>query len=123
MIFFDFFQEKKKIKYYDSGDCNNGVMELIAEVIHRGVRHLEVDMPPNAINLMPKYVYVSKTLVSLKLVNVALENPKFAVSLPKLKIMHLNNMCYMNQEGLLIIKRLILASPLLEDLTFVRHFD
>ncbi|XP_023637561.1 putative F-box/FBD/LRR-repeat protein At5g44950 [Capsella rubella] len=79
ITFVDFCQEKKKVRYNDSIDCNDGVTDLIAEVIHRGVQHLEADMfelrPRHVINLMPKYVYVSKTLVSLKLANVGLENP------------------------------------------------
>ncbi|XP_023637565.1 putative F-box/FBD/LRR-repeat protein At5g44950 [Capsella rubella] len=115
--------QRFNIKYIDSIDGNNGVMDLISEVIHRGVQHLEADMcetmqQGGVISLMPKYLYVSKTLVSLKLVNVGLENPRFVASLPNLKMMHLKNIYYKNQYGLLIIKMLILASPLLEDLTF-----
>ncbi|EOA14791.1 hypothetical protein CARUB_v10028091mg [Capsella rubella] len=123
ITFLDFSQEKKRVRYIDSIDGNNGVMDLISEVIHRGVQHLEADMcetmqQGGVISLMPKYLYVSKTLVSLKLVNVGLENPRFVASLPNLKMMHLKNIYYKNQYGLLIIKMLILASPLLEDLTF-----
>lgn len=70
---------------------------------------------------MPKYMYVSKTLVSLKLVNVGLESPKFDISLPSLKTMHLENIFY-EGNGLLIMERLLLASPVLEDLTMVSHF-
>lgn len=83
-------------------------MKWIAKVVHRGVEHLDVEtdmsiieyldvehgMSPPAIDLMPKYMYVSKTLVSLKLVNVGLENTKFVVSLPCLKIMHLEKIYY-----------------------------
>ncbi|EOA14454.1 hypothetical protein CARUB_v10027663mg [Capsella rubella] len=117
ITFVDFCQEKKKVRYNDSIDCNDGVTDLIAEVIHRGVQHLEADMfelrPRHVINLMPKYVYVSKTLVSLKLANVGLENPcRFVPSLPNLKMMHLQNIYYENQDGLLIITRLISASLL-----------
>lgn len=124
IVFFDFFQETKKIRYYDSMDGNKRVLDLIAEVVHRGVQHLDVetDMPQGAIDFMPKYVYVSKELVSLKLVNVGLENPKFVVSLPRLKVMHLENIRSFKDCGLLTLKRLISASTILQDLTFVRHF-
>ncbi|XP_010445831.1 PREDICTED: F-box/FBD/LRR-repeat protein At5g44980 [Camelina sativa] len=122
ITFLDFSQEKKKVRYHDSKDSNNGVMDLIAEVIHRRVQHLEANMcdimPQGAINFMPKYVYVSKTLVSLNLANVGLENPKFVASLPKLKMMHLQHIYYENKGGLLIIKKLVSASPLLEVITF-----
>ncbi|KAG7568232.1 FBD domain [Arabidopsis thaliana x Arabidopsis arenosa] len=122
----------KKIKNDDSiNDCNKRVMEWITEVVHRGVQHLDVEavgiiqshpgfnniMYSPSVDFMPKYVYVSKTLVSLKLVNVGLEDPKFVVSLPSLKIMHLENISYKNHGGLLIIKMLVSASPVLEDLT------
>ncbi|CAH8263896.1 unnamed protein product [Arabidopsis lyrata] len=123
---------KKILKNDDSiDDCNKRVMEWITEVVHRGVQHLDVEavgiiqshpgfnniMYSPSVDFMPKYVYVSKTLVSLKLVNVGLEDPKFVVSLPSLKIMHLENIYYKSHGGLLIIKMLISASPVLEDLT------
>ncbi|XP_020882965.1 putative F-box/FBD/LRR-repeat protein At5g44950 [Arabidopsis lyrata subsp. lyrata] len=122
----------KILKNDDSiDDCNKRVMEWITEVVHRGVQHLDVEavgiiqshpgfnniMYSPSVDFMPKYVYVSKTLVSLKLVNVGLEDPKFVVSLPSLKIMHLENIYYKSHGGLLIIKMLISASPVLEDLT------
>ncbi|EFH55351.1 hypothetical protein ARALYDRAFT_481654 [Arabidopsis lyrata subsp. lyrata] len=118
-------------------DCNKRVMEWITEVVHRGVQHLDVEavgiiqshpgfnniMYSPSVDFMPKYVYVSKTLVSLKLVNVGLEDPKFVVSLPSLKIMHLENIYYKSHGGLLIIKMLISASPVLEDLTLEFSFS
>lgn len=129
---------KKILKNDDSiNDCSKRVMEWITEVVHRGVQHIDVEaagiiqshprfkstMYSPSVDFMPKYVYVSKTLVSLKLVNVGLEDPKFVVSLPSLKIMHLENISYKSHGGLLIIKMLISASPVLEDLTLVRRFD
>ncbi|KAL0717429.1 hypothetical protein Bca4012_066751 [Brassica carinata] len=81
-------------------------------------------------NIIPECVYVSKTLVSLKLVHIALKDPKFDVSLPCLKIMHLANnyfkrpddkvftiMDYLCGDGHLIMKKLISGSPVLENIT------
>jgi len=131
----------KKRKHDDSmDDCNKRVMEWIAEVVHGGVQHLDVDaktcgiiqshpdiykstMCSPSVDSMPKYVYVSKTVVSLKLVKVGHEDPKFVVSLPSLKMMHLENILYKNHGVLLIIKMLLSGSPVLEVLTLVRHFD
>lgn len=82
-------------------------------------------MSTRHVDFMPKYVYLSKTLMSLKLVSVGLENPKFIVSLPSLKTMHLEYIYYKSRGGLLIIKKLISASVVLEDLNLylVGHFD
>ncbi|CAN7040014.1 unnamed protein product [Brassica oleracea var. botrytis] len=126
------FLRKFKIRY-DSplrikrkrGDSNvkksgERVMEWIAEAIHRGVEHLDVVNETyirRAIDFMPKYLYVSKRLVSLSLVNVGLEEPKFEVSLPCLKSIHLDNVCYMGDDGLVITERLISGSPVLKTLT------
>ncbi|XP_018479484.1 putative F-box/FBD/LRR-repeat protein At5g44950 [Raphanus sativus] len=111
---------KFKIKYQKRSDvCSQRVMEWIDEVVHRQVQHLEVEKEMSEVktaDFMPKYLYVSKTLVSLKLVNVGLESPKFDISLPSLKTMHLENIFY-EGNGLLIMQRLLLASPVLEDLT------
>ncbi|EOA14516.1 hypothetical protein CARUB_v10027744mg [Capsella rubella] len=120
ITFLDFSQEIKKVRYIDSIFYKHGVRDLIAEAIHRGVQHLEAHlserMPRVTTYNMPECVYTSKTLVSLKLANVGLdEDPEFGASLPNLKMMHLTNIYY---NSLLIIKMLISASPLLEDLTF-----
>ncbi|VYS53694.1 unnamed protein product [Arabidopsis thaliana] len=97
-------------KHDDSmDDCNKRVMEWIAEVVHGGVQHLDIPCL--------KYVYVSKTVVSLKLVKVGHEDPKFVVSLPSRKMMHLENILYKNHGVLLIIKMLLSGSPVLEVLT------
>ncbi|KAF3485596.1 hypothetical protein F2Q69_00055392 [Brassica cretica] len=72
---------------------------------------------------MPLDVYKSKTLVSLKLVNVGLLKPEFVVSLPCLKIMHLEDIQYSDDDGSLIIQKLVSGCPVLEDLTLCRSFD
>lgn len=94
------------------------VMEWIAEAVHRGVKHLDVEDKASIIGFvfMPKYLYVSKTLVSLSLVNVGLESPKFEVSLPCLDSIHLDDVYYMGDDGLSIMERLISGSPVLKNL-------
>lgn len=71
---------------------------------------------------MPMNIYKSKTLVSLKLVNIGLENPKIVVSLPCLKIMHLEKIFYGTDDGPLIMEKLFSGCPFLEDLTVVKIF-
>ncbi|AED95179.1 unnamed protein product [Arabidopsis thaliana] len=94
----------------------------IATVVDRGIQHLDVtatDCPPWTIDFMPANICKSKTLVSLKLVNVGLDTPKFVVSLPCLKIMHLEDIFY----SPLIAENLISGCPVLEDLTIVRNHE
>ncbi|CAN7098020.1 unnamed protein product [Brassica rapa subsp. narinosa] len=130
------FLRKFKIKYDDSplrikrkrgsdyskkvNNTGKRVMEWVAEAVHRGVEHLDVVNETyirRAVDFMPKYLYVSKTLVSLSLVNVGLEDPKFEVSLPCLKSIYLDNVCYMGDDALVIMERLISGSPVLKTLT------
>ncbi|CAN6866857.1 unnamed protein product [Brassica oleracea] len=73
---------------------------------------------PRGLDIMPDCIYVSKTLVSLKLVQVGLEDPKFAVSLPCLKIMHGDFLCYcwnsykeyVTNDGRFVMENLISGS-------------
>lgn len=84
-----------KLKYcrctklgYDSSNS----LEWITQMVHRRVQHLDLENKYLCrLYIMPECVYVSKTLVSLKLVQIGLKDPKFDVSLPCLKIMHLAN--------------------------------
>ncbi|RID57245.1 hypothetical protein BRARA_F00637, partial [Brassica rapa] len=104
--------KRKRGSDYSKKVNNTGkrVMEWIAEAVHRGVEHLDVVnkiTSRRAIDFMPKYLYVSKTLVSLSLVNVGLEDPKF----------ELDNVCYMGDDALVIMERLISGSPVLKTLT------
>ncbi|KAG2267761.1 hypothetical protein Bca52824_062316 [Brassica carinata] len=114
----------RKRKRGDSKVTNSSgerVVEWISEAVHRGVEHLDVENETTSrravIDFVPKYLYVSKTLVSLSLVNVGLEGPKFKVSLPALKSIHLDNVRYMGADGLVIMERIISGSPVLENLT------
>ncbi|CAH8386701.1 unnamed protein product [Eruca vesicaria subsp. sativa] len=101
-------------------------LEWITQVVHRRVQHLDLQSRgvPRRLGILPQCVYVSKTLVSLKLVYIWLKDPKFDVSLPCLKIMHLENnyflrpnntgfaiMDYLCGDGHLIMKKLISGSP------------
>ncbi|XP_019087644.1 PREDICTED: putative F-box/FBD/LRR-repeat protein At2g05300 [Camelina sativa] len=61
---------------------------------------------------MPSSIYISETLVSLKLYQLTLVNAEF-VSLPCLKIFYLKDIVYPNEAT---FERLVSSSPVLEDL-------
>ncbi|WZZ87252.1 hypothetical protein YC2023_115831 [Brassica napus] len=93
-------------------------VKWVAEVFHRRVQHLDLE---NEL----------KTLVSLKLVRVGLKNLNYAVSLPCLKIMHLEGnyimsrdtfycIDYVRGDGRLVMENLISGSPVLENVTLRR---
>lgn len=115
--------EKFKIKYDECNVYLFGISELIATAINRGAQHLDVDTLgcPVTKDFMPLDIYKSKTLVSLKLVNVGMPNPEFVFSLPCLKIMHLEDILY-SKDDPLIMEKLISGCPVLEDLTVCRVF-
>ncbi|KAL1203400.1 putative F-box/FBD/LRR-repeat protein [Cardamine amara subsp. amara] len=100
------------------------LMELIGTVVNRGIQHLDITMLHcNRDDFIRQNIYKSKTLVSLKLVNVELKNPEFVVvSLPCLKIIKLEKVCY-GKDGALIVEKLISGCPVLEDLELIRPFD
>lgn len=104
--------------------CSDRLKEWIATAVDKGIQHLDFETknPLYLKDFMPMNIYKSKTLVSLKLVYVGLENPKFVVSLPCLKLMHLENIWYYN-DGPFIVEKLISGCPVLEDLTLVRIHD
>ncbi|KAL0748581.1 hypothetical protein Bca101_030583 [Brassica carinata] len=80
-------------------------------------RHKELENESSvrpSLDIMPGCIYLSKTLVSLKLVRVGLKNLNYAVSLPCLKIMHLEG------DGRLVMENLISGSPVLENVTLRR---
>ncbi|KAG7593623.1 hypothetical protein ISN45_Aa01g024120 [Arabidopsis thaliana x Arabidopsis arenosa] len=116
-----------KVNYDDNTVCTNSFVEWIATAVDRGVQHLDVETesPDDIIEFMPKNIYNSKTLVSLKLAKVGIvKHQDLDVSLPCLKIMHLKNVYY--KDGpLKIIEKLLLGCPVLEELTLVRgnYFD
>ncbi|CAH8278302.1 unnamed protein product [Arabidopsis lyrata] len=118
--------QKFKLKYenepYYYYYLSDRFVPWIATVVDRGIQHLDVTTTNNApmtIDFMPSNIFKSKTLVSLKLVNVGLDNPKFVVSLPCLKIMHLEDIFY----SPLIVEKLLSSCPVLEDLTIVRNHE
>ncbi|KAL1219004.1 putative F-box/FBD/LRR-repeat protein [Cardamine amara subsp. amara] len=126
------------------------LMELIGTVVDRGIQHLEVfiycltmhnlcgnfNLPvpgcrcyrcvsiyPGCRYYLPRQnIYNSKTLVSLKLLNVELPYPECAVSLPSLKIMTLSKVFY-DRDGPLILEKLISGCPVLEDLLLCLPYD
>ncbi|KAL1224000.1 putative F-box/FBD/LRR-repeat protein [Cardamine amara subsp. amara] len=109
-------QNFKLRQYYHFDRVN----ELIRTVVDRGIHHLDVTMIiTHRYDLIPQNIYKSKTLVSLKLENVVLKIPEFAVSLPCLKIMYLFNVCY-GKDGPLVVENLISECPVLDDLELFR---
>ncbi|XP_023633396.1 F-box/FBD/LRR-repeat protein At1g51370 [Capsella rubella] len=76
----------------------------------------EVDDQYNDHPVVPLSLYTCETLVPLRLHGATLVNAKF-VSLPCLKIIHLEDNILPNEATL---EKLILGSPVLEDLTLIR---
>ncbi|RID45118.1 hypothetical protein BRARA_I01867 [Brassica rapa] len=120
---------KFKITYDDTSSKGHGpfgIREWIATAISRGAQHLDVvDTFLRYISFkefMPLDIYKSKTLVSLKLVEVGMSNPDFVVSLPCLKNMHLEKITYSGEDPS-FMEKLISGCPVLEDLTVYRSFD
>ncbi|CAA7013748.1 unnamed protein product [Microthlaspi erraticum] len=110
--------QKLKIKYFDCNASLYRISKLIATVVSRGVEHLAVESSPrfrDTSSFMPLDIYKSKTLVSLKLAYVGMENPGFVISLPCLRSMHLESIIYSNGDPL-IIENLISGCAVLEDL-------
>ncbi|CAH8353204.1 unnamed protein product [Eruca vesicaria subsp. sativa] len=127
--FLDLNRESRLLKFkirYD--ECNVylfGITEWFVTAINRGAQVLDVDTlrSPYYKDFMPLDIYKSKSLVSLKLVNVGLLKPEFVVSLPCLKIMHLEDIQYSDGDGCLIMEKFVSGCPVLEDLTLCRCFD
>ncbi|KAL1207885.1 F-box/FBD/LRR-repeat protein [Cardamine amara subsp. amara] len=115
--------QKFDIVYYDFESYRDRFLELISTVVDHGIQHLEFFMYPcNIDDFLRQKFYKSNTLVSLKLRNVELKNLEFAVSLPCLKILHLYKVCY-DIDGPLVVEKLILGCPVLEDLELVIPFN
>ncbi|CAN6971859.1 unnamed protein product [Brassica rapa subsp. trilocularis] len=118
---------KFKITYDTSkGHDPFGIREWIATAISRGAQHLDVVYTfvryMSFKEFMPLDIYKSKTLVSLKLVEVGMSNPDFVVSLPCLKNMHLEKVTYSGKDPS-FMEKLISGCPVLEDLTVFRSSD
>lgn len=116
--------QKFKIKYNEFNNYGDRFGELIRTVVDRRIDHLDVeaDMFPTIRDFMPQHLYKSKTLVFLKLARVGLVNPGCLVSLPCLKIMHLENI-FCGNDGPLAVENLISSCHVLKDLTVVRSID
>ncbi|XP_010494556.2 PREDICTED: F-box/FBD/LRR-repeat protein At5g44980-like [Camelina sativa] len=115
--------QKFRITYCECNGYRDRLMELIRTVVDGGIQHLDVSMYPcNRDDFMGQNIYKSMSLVSLKLCNVELKNPKFVVSLPCLKILKLSKVCY-GEDGPLVVEKLISGCPVLEDLELIRPFD
>ncbi|CAN8267497.1 unnamed protein product [Cochlearia groenlandica] len=97
------------------------VHEWIRQAVDRGIQQLDVVSDTTLRFLyMPWHIYRSNTLVSIKLVNSAIENPEFVVSLPCLKVMHLEDVWYEDER---IMENLLSGCPVLEKLTVIRVND
>ncbi|XP_024010978.1 LOW QUALITY PROTEIN: putative F-box/FBD/LRR-repeat protein At5g44950 [Eutrema salsugineum] len=112
--------------YRPDGEISGLILkEWVATAIDCGIENLNIEIKNVMYSryYMPMNIYKSKTLVSLKLAKVELENPEFVVSLPCLKIMHLEDIFH-NLNGLLNTEKLILGCLVLEDLNLVSsHYD
>ncbi|KAL1220048.1 F-box/FBD/LRR-repeat protein [Cardamine amara subsp. amara] len=103
--------------------------DRIGTVVNRGIQHLDLqsntyyldddDLVYPCIEFMPLNLYVSKTLVSLKLSFSGLEDPGF-VSLPCLKTMYLRGVRWHSNGGM-NLEKLVSGCPVLEELIFLRN--
>ncbi|ESQ51007.1 hypothetical protein EUTSA_v10023168mg, partial [Eutrema salsugineum] len=87
----------------------------------RGIQHLDIcfDRSYRFGVITPLSLYTCETLVHLRLSWVILVHPEFAF-LPCLKIMHLECIKCPNEATL---EKLILGSPVLEDVTIIAYLD
>ncbi|KAL0694896.1 hypothetical protein Bca4012_062076 [Brassica carinata] len=103
--------------YVDIDDDDSFVESWIDALVRRRVRHLDFQVNSDETELvwMPLSLYSCNTLVSLSLYHVALceLEQDFPVSLPCLKIMHL-------ERVIANLGRLISSCPVLEKLTMIR---
>ncbi|ESQ39595.1 hypothetical protein EUTSA_v10001162mg [Eutrema salsugineum] len=119
--FMEFNQESRmqKFKIHKKSWDYIQIEEYIGTAVDRGIQHLDVETDIG--HRMPHNFYKSKTLVSLKLVTIGIKDPQFVVSLPCLKIMHLEDIGYGDEP--LIMEKLISGCPVLEDLTVIKRND
>ncbi|VYS67939.1 unnamed protein product [Arabidopsis thaliana] len=98
--------------YFDEHDACY-LTSWINAFVTRNIRRLYVRrVRGNYFHELPLSLYVCETLVSLKLFHLTLVDPEF-VSLPCLKIMHLNYVWFPNDAT---FERLVSSCPVLEDL-------
>ncbi|KAF2609301.1 hypothetical protein F2Q68_00045676 [Brassica cretica] len=112
--------------YEDIGDDDRFLESWIDALVRRRVRHLDfqVNSDDNELVWMPLSLYLCNTLVSLSLYHVALSylEPEFVVSLPCLKVMHLDRVRYDKsiKRDESNLETLITSCPVLEKLTIIR---
>ncbi|CAA0404183.1 F-box-like domain superfamily [Arabidopsis suecica] len=96
------------------------IIPWIEDAVKRRIQHLEVDSRiDHMIDTLPLTVYLSESLVSLRLHLVMLHRFVF-VSLPNLKVVHLEENLYSYADTM---ENFISSCPVLEDLTVVRNVD
>ncbi|CAL9243414.1 unnamed protein product [Arabidopsis halleri] len=103
--------------YYRCVMCD--LTSWIDAVTTRRIQHLDVTIFRDDELQIPPSLYICETLVHLRLCEATLCNADF-VSLPCLKIMHLQHNRYPNETTL---QKLISGSPVLEDITIIRCSD
>ncbi|EOA27119.1 hypothetical protein CARUB_v10023218mg [Capsella rubella] len=113
-----------KIKYDEYTYDDDRLLGWVSTVVELGIEHLvakgfETDMCIR--EFLPLNIYKSNTLVSLVLVTVGIANPEFVVSLPSLKILHLEDVWYFDDP--LIMEKVISGCPVLENLVLIRPID
>ncbi|XP_006279786.2 F-box/FBD/LRR-repeat protein At1g51370 isoform X2 [Capsella rubella] len=101
--------------------CHCDVTSWIDAVTTRRIQHLEVHgFRDSWMHIpIPQSLYTCEKLVHLRLYEVALRYAEF-VSLPCLKVMHLQNNKYYDETTL---QRLISGCPILEDLTIITYSE
>ncbi|CAF1773680.1 unnamed protein product [Brassica napus] len=123
--FLDFSKEsclhKLKLAFTRHDDDDPSLLAWwIETAVLRKIQHLEIDCRMSfTCEMIPLSLYLCETLVSLRLYFVAL--PSFeSLSLPNLKVMHMEENLYADDEVLL---KLISSCTVLESLTVVRNVD
>ncbi|CAL9241992.1 unnamed protein product [Arabidopsis halleri] len=110
---------KLSIRKKDENDNKSCVTRWIDFVAKRKPKHLDVECllwKSESLEVMPLSVYISKTLLYLRLHGVMLGNVE-SILLPCLKTMHLEQNVYANETCL---EFLISSCPVLEDLSIAR---
>ncbi|KAG7637477.1 F-box/FBD/LRR-repeat protein [Arabidopsis thaliana] len=115
---------KFKLKYDEYTYDDDRLAGWVVTTVDRGIQHLDAkgfETNMCVREFMPQNIYKCNTLVSLMLVTVGIENPEFVVSLPSLKIMHLEDVWYYDDP--LIMEKIISGCPVLEDFVLIRPID
>ncbi|CAH8271892.1 unnamed protein product [Arabidopsis lyrata] len=101
------------------------IMWWLHNAVKRKIRHLDVECYlEQTIDMVPLSLYLSETLVSLRVKCLVLVCFEF-VSLPNLKVMHLEEIIYSDgdDDDDDTLENFISSCPVLEDLTVVRIVD